>query len=106
MGYTREAAARYSFLLAIPAVLGSGGYKLVKSFSEPESAPMLQTLVATVVAFLIALVVIGFFMRYISRHSFLPFVIYRVLLGVAIIVLLMNGVLTAEGGPLETVAAG
>jgi undecaprenyl-diphosphatase len=46
----------------------------------------------------IALVVIGVFMKYISKRSFLPFVIYRVLLGIAIIVLLSTGVLTAEGG--------
>lgn len=106
LGYTREAAARYSFLLAIPAVLGSGGYKLVKSFEDPHAAPMLQTAVATAVAFVVALVVIGFFMRYISKRSFMPFVIYRVLLGVVIIVLLSMGVLTPEGGTLAANATG
>lgn len=100
LGYTREAAARYSFLLAIPAVLGSGGYKLARSFDDPHAAPMLQTAIATVVAFVVALVVIGFFMRYISKRSFMPFVIYRVLLGVVVIVLLSMGVLTPEGGTL------
>lgn len=98
MGYSREAAARYSFLLAIPAVLGSGGYKLAKVVDEPGTTPMLETGVATVVAFFIALVVIGFFMRYISKNSFLPFVIYRVILGIVIIVLLSTGVLSPEGG--------
>lgn len=98
MGYTREAAARYSFLLAIPAVFGSGFYQLFKALKTPDSTPMGLTALATVVAFLVALVVIGFFMNYISKRSFAPFVIYRVVIGVVIIVLLMTGVLTAEGG--------
>lgn len=99
MGYTREAAARYSFLLAIPAVLGSGFYQLLKVLKAPtDPTPMSATIVATVVAFAVALVVIGVFMKYISRGSYLPFVVYRVLAGVAIIVLLSTGVLTPEGG--------
>lgn len=98
MGYSREAAARYSFLLAIPAVLGSGGYKLIKSFGDPASVPMVPTLLATVVAFVVAIVVIGVFMRYITRGSFMPFVVYRVVLGGVIIVLLATGVLSPESG--------
>ena len=103
MGYTREAAARYSFLLAIPAVLGSGFYQLYKALKEPSVTPMGMTLVATVIAFVVALVVIGVFMRYISRHSFLPFVVYRVLLGVVIMVLLATGVLGAGGDAVSAV---
>ena len=98
MGYTREAAARYSFLLAIPAVFGSGGYKLISSFGDAGAIAAVPTLAATVVAFVVALVVIGLFMRYISHGSFLPFVVYRVLLGIVIIVLLNTGVISAEGG--------
>ena len=99
MGYKREAAARYSFLLAIPAVLGSGFYQVFKAIKAPESeTPMGMTLIATVVAFVIALLVIGLFMTYISKRSFMPFVIYRVILGIVIIVLLNTGVLTADGG--------
>lgn len=99
MGYKREAAARYSFLLAIPAVLGSGFYQVIKVVKSPEGqAPMSLTVVASVVAFVVALVVIGIFMKYISNGSFMPFVIYRVLLGGAIIVLLLTGVLTPGGG--------
>ncbi len=106
MGYTREAAARYSFLLAIPAVFGSGFYQLFKELKSPtDVTPMGLTLLATVVAFLIALVVIGLFMRYISKRSFMPFVIYRVLLGAVILVLLGTGVLSAEGGTAAATAA-
>ncbi|MBO1902542.1 undecaprenyl-diphosphate phosphatase [Leucobacter weissii] len=105
MGYTREAAARYSFLLAIPAVFGSGGYKLIKSIGDPVAAPPGPTAAATVVAFVVALVVIGVFMRYISRGSFMPFVVYRVLLGLVIIVLLATGTIDAESGATAATAA-
>ncbi|MFT4231801.1 MAG: undecaprenyl-diphosphate phosphatase [Leucobacter sp.] len=106
MGYKREAAARYSFLLAIPAVLGSGLYQLVKEVRDPSGgAPMQMTLVASVIAFVVAIFVIKFFMGYISKRSFMPFVIYRVLLGIAIMVLLGAGVLTAESGAAVAQAA-
>ena len=105
LGYERPAAARYSFLLAIPAVFGSGLYELYKVVAHPcvqgttgcapEVFGPVETLVATVVAGVVGFGVIHFFLRYISTHSFLPFVIYRVLLGTTIIVLLLTGVLTA-----------
>ena len=98
MGYKREAAARYSFLLAIPAVFGSGGYKLVKSLGDAGTTDLASTLIATVIAFVVALVVIGVFMRYISHGSFMPFVVYRVLLGIVIMVLLATGVISADAG--------
>ena len=95
MGYSRAAAARYSFLLAIPAVFGSGLYQLVKSLHEPSPYNALETGLATIVAFVVGLVVIAYFMRYISRRSFLPFVIYRIALGAVLIVLLGTGVIAA-----------
>ena len=75
MGYTREAAARYSFLLAIPAVLGSGFYQLAKSGGSGGTAGPVATALATAVAFGVAYVVIVWFLRLISHHSFWPFVI-------------------------------
>lgn len=97
LGYTREAAARYAFLLAIPAVFGSGFYELYKVLKSPtpEVFTMGETAVATIVAFAVGLAVIAFFMKWISRHSFLPFVVYRVALGTALIVLLSTGVIAA-----------
>jgi undecaprenyl-diphosphatase len=102
LGYTREAAARYSFLLALPAVFGSGLFELYKTVKEPcvaaattgctpELYSGVETLAATVVAFVVGLAVIAFFLRYISHGSFLPFVAYRLLLGVLIIGLLLTG---------------
>ncbi|NLB47865.1 MAG: undecaprenyl-diphosphate phosphatase [Microbacteriaceae bacterium] len=106
MGYTREQAARYSFLLAIPAVFGSGGYKLVKSIGDPMATPLMPTFLATIVAFVVAIVVISVFMKYISRGSFMPFVIYRVVLGVVIIVLLSVGVLEPNSAAVAVTAGG
>jgi undecaprenyl-diphosphatase len=94
LGYTRPAAAEYAFLLAVPAVFGSGFYELYQSFEEPGGPyRMTETIIATVVAFGVGLAVIAFLMSYIKKRSFLPFVIYRVLLGVALLVLLSLGVL-------------
>lgn len=98
MGYTRQAAARYSFLLAIPAVLGSGFYQLIKSFDELGTAnhpSLTATLVATVVAFVVGYVVIVGFLKLISTRSFMPFVIYRIFAAAVILVLLGTQVLTA-----------
>ncbi|MET4782544.1 undecaprenyl-diphosphate phosphatase [Glaciihabitans sp. UYNi722] len=98
MGYERAAAARYSFLLAIPAVIGSGFFELYKTIKHPsggvpEVFGPAETAVATVVAFGVGLLVIVVFMNYISKRSFLPFVIYRLALGVALVILLLTGVL-------------
>ena len=95
LGYERRAAARYSFLLAIPAVLGSGFFQLFKTIQNPghEVFGPVETAIATVVSFIVGLLVIAFFMNYISKRSFLPFVIYRVLLGSVLIVLLATGVI-------------
>lgn len=95
MGYTREAAARYSFLLAIPAVLGSGFFQLAKSGGSGGAAGALATAVATVVAFGVAYVVIIWFLRIISHHSYWPFVFYRLALAAVIVVLLATGVVDA-----------
>lgn len=93
MSYSREAAARYSFLLAIPAVLASGLYEL-KDASEGGHVSWGPTIFATIVAFFVGYVVIAWFMKFISTKSFMPFVYYRVALGIVIIVLVSMGVLS------------
>ena len=97
LGYTRPAAAEVAFLLAVPAVFGSGLYELFQAIKDPgeQVFTMVETGVATVVAFGVGLAVIAFLMQYLKRGSFLPFVIYRVLLGIVLIVLLSFGVLQA-----------
>ncbi|MER5866752.1 undecaprenyl-diphosphate phosphatase [Kitasatospora sp. NPDC002040] len=97
LGYSREAAARYSFLLAIPAVLASGVLELFKIGEGPAPA-WGPTILATVIAFVVGYAAIAWFLKYISSHSFMPFVIYRVLLGIVIIGLVTAGVLAPDAG--------
>lgn len=91
MGFSRAAAARYSFLLAIPAVLASGGYQFAKSIVFLPADLVVATAVATAVAFGSGLAVIAWLMRYLTKGSFLPFVAYRVVLGVILLVSLNAG---------------
>ena len=91
LGMTREAAARFSFLLAIPAVLMSGFYMLLFKREPMTGEQWGMTLAATVIAFLVGYAVIVWFMRLISSKGFGFFVIYRVVLGVAILLGLYFG---------------
>lgn len=94
LGYTRPAATRYAFLLAIPAVFGSGLYKL-KDVGDDAAASWGPTIVATVIAFFVGYAVIAWLIRYISTHSFRVFVIYRLVIAAVVAVLILAGVLTA-----------
>jgi undecaprenyl-diphosphatase len=93
MGYTREAAARYSFLLAIPAVFGSGFYQLARSGGTGGDAGLAATAVATLVAFVVGYVVIIAFLKIVSTYSYRGFVYYRLALALVVAVLLGTGVL-------------
>jgi undecaprenyl-diphosphatase len=93
MGFTREAAARYSFLLAIPAVFASG-FLEVLDIGEHDTPAWGPTILATIVSFVVGYVVIVYFMRYISHHRFLPLVVYRCVLGAVVMGLLGFGVIT------------
>ncbi|CAL9387435.1 MULTISPECIES: undecaprenyl-diphosphate phosphatase [unclassified Streptomyces] len=97
MGYRREAAARYSFLLAVPAVLASGVFEL-KDAMESDHVSWGPTLFATVIAFATGYAVIAWFMKFISTKSFMPFVWYRIALGVVVIALVSMGVLSPHAG--------
>lgn len=100
MGYDRPSAARYSFLLAIPAVFGSGLYELYSALTDDGTGGLnwAATLIATVIAFGSGLAVIAFLMRYIEKGSFMPFVLYRIALGTLVIVLLSFGVMDPLAG--------
>ena len=96
LGYKREAALRYSFLLAIPAVLGSGAFELFNSLSKPlNSFSLGETFVATLTAFTVGYLVISWLMKYVQTKSFMPFVIYRLLLGTLLLILLSTGAISA-----------
>lgn len=93
LGLTREAAARFSFLLAIPAVLLSGFYMLLFK-REPMTADQWgMTLAGTAVAFFVGYAVIVWFMRLISNKGFTFFVVYRVVLGLLILAGLSFGLI-------------
>ena len=94
MGYTREAAARYSFLLAIPAVMGSGFYQLFKSMGEITPVAPGPTALATLIAFVSGYGVIVAFLKFVSSKSYMVFVVYRLLLGALVFILLGAGLLS------------
>jgi undecaprenyl-diphosphatase len=97
LGYSRAAAARYSFLLAIPAVLASGFYQAYDELgSDGGGVAWGPTALATVIAFGVGLTVIAWLLRYLDRGSFTPFVVYRIALGALILVLVFSGVLDPE----------
>ena len=95
LGYDREAATRFAFLLAIPAVVGAGLFELPEIPGGDNAYGPLPTLVATIVSFVVGYAAIAWLLRYVSTRSYLPFVIYRVLLGGMTLTLLATGVLAA-----------
>jgi len=96
LGYSRQAALRYSFLLALPAVFGSGFYELkgaIGDGSETSVFTVPETLLATGIAFVIGYAVIAWLLKFVSTKSFAPFIIYRVALGSLLLILLSTGVI-------------
>jgi len=96
LGYSRQAALRYSFLLALPAVFGSGFYELkgaIGDGSETSIFTVPETLLATGIAFVIGYAVIAWLLKFVSTKSFAPFIIYRVALGSLLLILLSTGVI-------------
>lgn len=94
MGYRREAAARYAFLLAVPAVMTSGIYKL-KDIGDDATAAWGPTILATAIAFVIGYAVIAWLLRYVASHTFTVFVIYRLTLAALLVGLLATGTIAA-----------
>lgn len=101
LGYEREAATRFAFLLAIPAVVGAGVFEL-KEIGDVGVAHAGEadygwgpTILATIVSFAVGYAAIAWLLRYVSTRSYTPFVLYRVALGGSVLVLLAAGVLTA-----------
>jgi undecaprenyl-diphosphatase len=95
LGFEREAATRYAFLLAIPAVVGAGLFELKEIPHGDNSYGWGPTIVATVVSFVVGYAAIAWLLRYVSTKSYLPFVIYRIGLGAMTLGLVATGVLNA-----------
>lgn len=96
LGLNRRAAARFAFLLAIPAVVVSGFYELYKLLSGKEhfDEPMVNIAIATAVSFLVGYAVIAWLLRYLTTHSMSIFVWYRVILGAGVLTLTAAGLIS------------
>lgn len=94
-GFTRADAARFSFLIGIPAVLASGIIEFKDSYQYLDSTDLSGTIIATVTSFIVGYAVIAGLLKYLNKGSFMPFVIWRLLVGVALLVMLSNGWITA-----------
>jgi len=104
LGYDRETATRFAFLLAIPAVVGAGVFQVIDVIQcEPGSDACASaygggpTLVATIVSFVVGLSVIAWLLRYVTTRSYTPFVLYRIGFGALTLILVGAGVLAAGG---------
>ena len=93
LGFDRESAARYSFLLSIPAVVLSGLFE-ARKIGDPGGAGAVPTILATLLAFIVGYVSIAWLLRYVTTHSMTVFVIYRVILGALVLVLTASGAIS------------
>jgi undecaprenyl-diphosphatase len=93
LGLDRESAARYSFLLSVPAVVLSGLFE-ARKIGEPGGADLVPTLIATVLAFIVGYASIAWMLRWLTSHTTVVFVIYRVALGSLVIVLTAAGAIS------------
>ena len=93
LGFNRVDAARYSFLLSVPAVVLSGLFEL-RHVGEGNGAAAVPTAIATLVAFAVGYWSIAFLLRYLGNHSTAVFVAYRVALGTLVLVLVAAGAIS------------
>lgn len=92
-GFSRYSAMRFSFLLAIPAIGLSGFYELFKDFHELQNAGLAGLAVGTLTSVVVGYITVAALLHYLRSHSTLVFVVYRIILGVALLMLLYFGVL-------------
>jgi len=97
-GLTRETAARFSFLLSVPAIAASGLLELREAVNKLPEGSYLPLIVATIVSGLVGYASIWFLLRFLRTHSTGVFVVYRLIVGAAIIVALLGGYVTAHAG--------
>jgi undecaprenyl-diphosphatase len=97
MGLNRETAARFSFLLSLPAVFAAGLFELIKARHDllNTQSQVLDLIAATVVSFIVGYASIAFLLGYLKKHTTWVFIIYRIVLGAVILALLAGGKLPA-----------
>ncbi len=91
-GMTRKAAAEFSFFLAVPTMFAATAYKLLKGYKEIHSEHITLLLVGNIVAFIVAIAAIKFFIGYLTKNGFKLFGYYRIALGLIIIGLIVAGI--------------
>lgn len=94
-GMTRPAATEFSFLLSFPIMMAASGYEIMKYYELLESSMVGALIVGFVVSFFSALVVVAWLIRFVQKHTFVGFGIYRIIFGVFLLTLSLAGVLEA-----------
>lgn len=95
VGLNREAAARFSFLLSVPAVLASGVLQLYEAFQFIDQSMVVNLIISTIVSGISGYLAIDFLLKYLKKNSTFIFIYYRIGLGLFIIILLLNGIIQA-----------
>ena len=95
-GMTREAAARFSFLLSVPSIFISGVYKLYSERHSLLESGKTETIVATVVSFIVGYAAIAFLMKFLQTKSTMVFVYYRIALGLLVLGLAFGGMIEIQ----------
>ena len=93
LGLKRETAARFSFLMSIPAVAASGLLEFYQSLKYVNSVEIINLIVATIFSAIVGYISIGFLLRYLKKNSTFIFIIYRIAAGIIILLLLSKGIL-------------
>lgn len=91
-GMSRKAAAEFSFFLAVPTMCAATGYKLLKGYKHIQSEHISLLLVGNLVAFVVALLAIKFFISFLTKHGFRIFGYYRIVLGLLLLGLMAAGI--------------
>jgi undecaprenyl-diphosphatase len=90
-GLSRKQAAEFSFFLAVPTMAAAGGYKLLKTYDTIKAEDIQTLLIGNLVAFVVAMLAIKFFISFLTKYGFKVFGYYRIILGLILLVLLASG---------------
>lgn len=90
-GLSRKQAAEFSFFLAVPTMAAAGGYKLLKTYDTIQASDIQTLLIGNVIAFVVAMLAIKFFINFLTKYGFKVFGYYRIILGIILLALLASG---------------
>lgn len=92
---TRKLAAEFSFFLAVPTMAAATGYKLLKGYESLSSSDIKLFAIGNIVAFIVAILAIKFFIGFLQKHGFKLFGIYRIIAGIVLLILILTGVISS-----------